>query len=373
MFSKKHILPILLLYILTSIAFLGFFGKFFYEREKQFIINQVAFDLRDLRRELQFKLHETNSLEEGDFSNTKAVALNLRTKEYLKKDFDIAKNLPTQFFDGKNFFLKFQIHSRMMRSQYFIILKSTDLTHEFNSLKLKILLTSSTVLLIILLIAYFIVKLSLRPLYEKIEFLDNFIRDTTHEINTPLSIILMSIELFKTNPEKYLLNIKTASMTISNLYEDLVSLKMGNQEEQNKIEIINLANIINERIKYFDVPLEQKNITLEKNINDVIIKTSKFKITKIIDNLFSNAIKYCNENGVIKIYLKDGLFSISNTGEGISKENLPHIFELYTRFDKRNGGFGIGLNLVKKFIDELGFKITCKSDENKTEFTINFK
>jgi sensor histidine kinase len=51
---------------------------------------------------------------------------------------------------------------------------------------------------------------------------------------------------------------------------------------------------------------------------------------------------------------------------------LPRIFELYTRFDERNGGFGIGLHIVKIFCKELGFKISCKSGGGLTEFRVEF-
>lgn len=68
----------------------------------------------------------------------------------------------------------------------------------------------------------------------------------------------------------------------------------------------------------------------------------------MIDNLISNAIKYNKKGGVISIILKANFLSIADTGCGISKSNLNHIFERYTRFNKDQGGFGIGLSLVKK-------------------------
>ena len=373
MFKKRHILPIFLLYFLTSSAFLVFFGSLFYERERSFIIDESVFELRDIRREIQMKIHESGELTSDDLKDFNAVAINLRTKEVLKKDFEVPKDMPSRYFDGKNTLAQFKIHARMMKNEYIVFLKSKDLTPKLNAIKLKISLISICVLVVILLIAYFIVRLSLRPLYEKIEFLDGFIRDTTHEINTPLSVILMSIELFKSNPDKYLGNIKTAALTISNLYEDLVALKMNKNGAQEIKESVNLSQMLDERIEYFSASLERKNINLSTDIDEVELETSKFKIRKIIDNLLSNAVKYCDENGFVSINLKREFLSVTNSGDGIAKENLPRIFELYTRFDKRNGGFGVGLNLVKKFVGELGFSVSCKSGEGITEFRVYFK
>ena len=70
--------------------------------------------------------------------------------------------------------------------------------------------------------------------------------------------------------------------------------------------------------------------------------------------------------------MRERSLCIKNSGAGIARQNLPHIFELYTRFDERNGGFGIGLFIVKKYCDELGLKISCDSNEDWTEFEVKF-
>ena len=150
------------------------------------------------------------------------------------------------------------------------------------------------ILLAILIIAYFIIRLSLRPLYRRIDFLNGFIRDTTHEINTPLSVILMSIEMFETDPKKYLNNIKTASKTISTLYEDLTLVKLSGKED-GAATSFSLSELVRERIGYFGLNLEQKNINLSTQIAEVQLRSSYKKTRKIIDNLLSNAIKYCDE------------------------------------------------------------------------------
>ena len=227
------------------------------------------------------------------------------------------------------------------------------------------------ILLAILVIAYFIIRLSLRPLYRRIDFLNGFIRDTTHEINTPLSVILMSIEMFETDPKKYLNNIKTASKTISTLYEDLTLVKLSGKED-GAATSFSLSELVRERIGYFGLNLEQKNISLSTQIAEVQLRSSYKKTRKIIDNLLSNAIKYCDENGSVSVNLTPAALAISNSGAGIAKENLPRIFDLYTRFDERNGGFGIGLHIVKTFCEELGFKISCKSGGGLTEFRVGF-
>ena len=369
--SERQILPIFLLYFITSAAFLVFFAQMFFEREKYFIFDRDAFVVRDLEQGLQNRLRIAGKINDGDFDDIEAFAINLKTGEEIEDDFEPRDGMPRRYKDGLDSVVQFYLKNGQGEEEYYVAVKVADPEFAILMLKLKIIFFSFIILLAILIIAYFIIRLSLRPLYRRIDFLNGFIRDTTHEINTPLSVILMSIEMFETDPQKYLNNIKTASKTISTLYEDLTLVKFGG-EEDNAVTTFSLSELVRDRLSYFDLNLEQKNINLNAQIVEVQLRSSYKKVRKIIDNLLSNAIKYCDENGDIGVNLTPLALTISNGGAGIAKENLSRIFDLYARFDERNGGFGIGLHIVKTFCDELGFKISCKSKEGLTEFRVEF-
>ena len=369
--SERQILPIFLLYFITSAAFLVFFAQMFFEREKYFIFDRDAFVVRDLEQGLQNRLRIAGKINDGDFDDIEAFAINLKTGEEIEDDFEPREGMPRRYKDGLDSVVQFYLKNGQGEEEYYVAVKVADPEFAILMLKLKIIFFSFIILLAILIIAYFIIRLSLRPLYRRIDFLNGFIRDTTHEINTPLSVILMSIEMFETDPQKYLNNIKTASKTISTLYEDLTLVKFGG-EDDNAVTTFSLSELVRDRLSYFGLNLEQKNINLNAQIAEVQLRSSYKKVRKIIDNLLSNAIKYCNENGDVGVNLTPLALTISNGGAGIAKENLSRIFDLYARFDERNGGFGIGLHIVKTFCDELGFKISCKSKEGLTEFRVEF-
>lgn len=369
--SERQILPIFLLYFITSAAFLVFFAQMFFEREKYFIFDRDAFVVRDLEQGLQNRLRIAGKINDGDFDDIEAFAINLKTGEEIEDDFEPRDGMPRRYKDGLDSVVQFYLKNGQGEEEYYVAVKVADPEFAILMLKLKIIFFSFIILLAILIIAYFIIRLSLRPLYRRIDFLNGFIRDTTHEINTPLSVILMSIEMFETDPQKYLNNIKTASKTISTLYEDLTLVKFGG-EDDNAVTTFSLSELVRDRLSYFGLNLEQKNINLNAQIAEVQLRSSYKKVRKIIDNLLSNAIKYCDENGDVGVNLTPLALTISNGGAGIAKENLSRIFELYARFDERNGGFGIGLHIVKTFCDELGFKISCKSKEGLTEFRVEF-
>ena len=369
--SERQILPIFLLYFITSAAFLVFFAQMFFEREKYFIFDRDAFVVRDLEQGLQNRLRIAGKINDGDFDDIEAFAINLKTGEEIEDDFEPRDGMPRRYKDGLDSVVQFYLKNGQGEEEYYVAVKVADPEFAILMLKLKIIFFSFIILLAILIIAYFIIRLSLRPLYRRIDFLNGFIRDTTHEINTPLSVILMSIEMFETDPQKYLNNIKTASKTISTLYEDLTLVKFGG-EDDNAVTTFSLSELVRDRLSYFGLNLEQKNINLNVQIAEVQLRSSYKKVRKIIDNLLSNAIKYCDENGDVGVNLTPLALTISNGGAGIAKENLSRIFDLYARFDERNGGFGIGLHIVKTFCDELGFKISCKSEEGLTEFRVEF-
>ena len=251
----------------------------------------------------------------------------------------------------------------------YIIIEIPDDHLWFEEIKYKMIISFLAAFLFMILIGYFISKLFLRPMRDALHLLDRFIKDTTHELNTPITAIITNIEMI----DKSLLDEKLArkinrieigAKTISNIYEDLTFVTLNNQIISNN-EDLNLSNILKQRVDFFKSLAIMKKITFKLNIkDDVFLFCDNKKISKLIDNLLSNAIKYNKISGTIKIVLSENSFIIEDSGKGISAENLATLFERYTRFDKSVGGFGIGLNIVSLIAKEYNLKISVESEIN---------
>ncbi len=220
-----------------------------------------------------------------------------------------------------------------------------------------------------MLFGLYLAKLFLKPMRDSIVLLDRFIKDTTHELNTPLSAILANIEMMDTdvmtNKNKTKLNrINIAAKTVSTLYRDLTFLTLE-QEKSNENEHIDVKALIEDRAEYFTILAQSKKLSYEFDLNAAMIFMDKRKFTRVIDNLISNAIKYNKRNGVIGFTLKQGELIIWDTGIGLKESKVPFIFDRYTRFNKSEGGFGVGLSIVKKIINEYNMSITVLSKESE--------
>ena len=207
--------------------------------------------------------------------------------------------------------------------------------------------------------------------------LDNFIKDSMHEINTPLSIINLNADLFvsKHGSNKYLQRMKSASKTLATIYNDMDYLvKQGRVEH--KWQDIDLGKFIRNRVDYFQEIANLKGITLEINIaEDIYYYFSKTKLQRIVDNTISNAIKYSHTQTSIEVQLfkekEDIIFLVKDYGVGIV--NVDKIFSRYYRENEAKGGFGIGLNIVKQIIDEEDIRLKVASVIGKgTTFRYTF-
>ena len=219
--------------------------------------------------------------------------------------------------------------------------------------------------ILFMLFGLYLAKLFLKPMRDSIILLDRFIKDTTHELNTPLSAILANIEMMDTNVmveknRKKLTRINIAAKTVSTLYKDLTYLTLE-QEKKNQDEKLNIKHIILDRVEYFDILAKSKNINFKLDLDQSIILMDKRKFMRVVDNLISNAIKYNIRGGNIKIVLLNNILSFQDTGIGISEEKIPFMFDRYMRFNKSEGGFGIGLSIVKKILDEYRININVQS------------
>ena len=234
----------------------------------------------------------------------------------------------------------------------------------------NVVLLSLFIILIIMLTSLFLVKLILKPIRDNLKLLDKFIKDATHELNTPISTIITNVELLeKEEIDKKCINkikrISTASRTISNIYEDLVFVTL-NHTIVTKNEVVNIHEVIKQRVEYFNTLFESKNLSISINKeNNCNLFIDRNKIIRLIDNLISNAIKYTNRSTHIQIDIEKNSFQITDKGKGMSKKEISMIFNRYTRFDETQGGFGLGYNIIYSIAKEYNLKIKIDSKINE--------
>jgi len=199
--------------------------------------------------------------------------------------------------------------------------------------------------------------------------LDAFIKDSMHEINTPLSIININADLFinKYGSNRYISRIKSASKTLATIYNDMDYLVKQGRVEYRSIPI-DMGMFITDRVNYFQEVANLKNIELRVDIEmESYYKFSKTKLQRIVDNTISNAIKYSGDNSCVDITLsqKDSGLIFCVVDQGVGIKNVDMIFSRYYREDDNKGGFGIGLNIVKQIIDEEGIVLKVESEIGK--------
>lgn len=222
----------------------------------------------------------------------------------------------------------------------------------------------------------------------KNEILKNdFISNVSHEIKTPIAVIqnyakaLQNDNISKEKKNEYLVGLIIQTTKLSNLISNILKLnKLENQEIVPAIETFDLAELVRETTLTYENIIEKKNLELECNIDDLIITSSQGLLEIVLNNLISNAIKFTDANGKIKISLTKNsnyaVIKISDTGCGISPETGKHIFDKFYQGDtsRASEGNGLGLALVKKVIDILGGEILVESTLGKgSTFTVKLK
>ena len=286
----------------------------------------------------------------------------------LDENIDFSKKI----IDTKNSFILVDDSVLGHLDIYYIALKENMYFKKIEELKLNIIGIFFIIYLIIALIGFYLAKLFLRPIREERVKLNNFIKDTTHELNTPISAILMSTEN-KNLSEKQIERVRISAKRVSEIYSDLTYLFLENKETIKNIQEFNLRDLISEQMEYLDLIATKKRVKINKNIEDFDYKIDKDDFIRIFNNLVSNAIKYNKMGGIIDISLQNNILKISDSGIGIEKDKINDIYKRYYRATNEQGGFGIGLNIVSYICSFYKIKILVDSQINKgTIFTLIF-
>ncbi len=199
---------------------------------------------------------------------------------------------------------------------------------------------------------------ALKPIKNALTLNEEFIRDILHDINTPLSSLLVNFKLLQ---KEFGENHKISRMysnisTILSIQKNLHDFLNNSQLQKEQFE---LQPLLQERIAHFQVLYP--HIKFSINDENHKLETSKDAFIRIVDNLFSNACKYSHHNGIVTINVQKTKLIIQDNGRGI--QNPKRVFE---RFYKENDrGVGIGMHIVKKLCDTLLIRIDLDSEVTK--------
>jgi len=238
-----------------------------------------------------------------------------------------------------------------------------------SSLRNRLILFSIFVVIFVSAMAFVLGKIFLRPMKEAINSLNEFIRDATHEMNTPISVILMNIEMLEIkgiNNEE-LKRIKLSANRLCKIFKDLSFVRFNHKQKRN-IQKTELSRLVKDRLELFKTHMEKKDIKLDLSLKETYVNADKEDIVRIIDNLISNAIKYSPPSCVVEIKLNE-TFSVKNVGK---IKDTAKVTEKFVRENGSEGGFGIGLYVVKKICDFYSFELNVKSIENQVLVSVRF-
>ncbi len=220
------------------------------------------------------------------------------------------------------------------------------------------------------------------------ELKSRFISMASHEFRTPLSTILSSLNLMVKYKElnehvkfaSHGVKIKTSIINLTEILEYFLSVeKLDSGHFKIEPTTFDLVDFINTNIDEVVNDLKDKQrIVLQLSLKKIMINHDKKIIRTIWQNLITNAIKYSPENGEIIVHLQANddrfILSVIDNGIGIPENEQKHLFERFYRANNAANiqGTGIGLNIIKKYIELLGGNITFTSKINEgTTFTIN--
>ena len=211
-----------------------------------------------------------------------------------------------------------------------------------------------------------------------IESQKSFIKNSVHEINTPLSIIQTNIDLLKMKVpnNKYITHIESGAKIIQYIYDDLSYLIKKDRVIYEK-EYLDYSSILKHRLEFFDEIATSNSLYFISNIeNDIYIKFNNTELQRIIDNNLSNAIKYSYAKSPIFVrldYIDDDEVEFSVTTNSKKIEYQNKIFDDFYRENNARGGFGLGLKIVKEICDKNFVIISLESNDKETKFTYRFK
>lgn len=247
---------------------------------------------------------------------------------------------------------------------------------------------------LVALVAFFIMSLflsrwALRPVEEAWDRQQRFIADASHELKTPLTVILANNSILASRPEatvasqsKWIESTETEGRLLQGLVNDMLYLaKSDNTEHMIDVSDVDFSDCVEESVLQFESVAFEHGVMIDSDIEEsVLVNGDAARLERLVGTLLDNACKYVDEGGHVSVTLRRKetvcCLSVNNTGVAIAADDLPHLFDRFYRTDKARtrtdrSGFGLGLSIAQAIASDHGGAIEAASnEEDGTTFAV---
>ena len=266
-----------------------------------------------------------------------------------------------------------------------------DVSHErtgMRSMFLISLLTFALSLAAFFLISLFLARQTLRPVEEAWAQQRRFVADASHELKTPLTVILANLGVLLAHPDEpiranrqWVDNSREEAVRMKGLVEDMLFLARSDADQTPMVtERVNLSDLLWSSLLSFEPVAFEQGVELHSTVEpETFVQGAASQLQQLFAVLLDNAVKYAGEHGKVWVNLrkKDGktVLTVRNTGDPIPADSLAPVFDRFYRVDeartRERGGYGLGLAIAQRIAEGHGGRITAESSrENGTVFTV---
>ena len=238
--------------------------------------------------------------------------------------------------------------------------------------------------LALLLLVWLLSGWAVRPMAQAWEMQRQFVADASHDLKTPLTVILSNSELLRQQNEDAevpeLDRIQAAGRRMKDLVQKMLTLaRMEDDPNRGAWEVMDLSEMVMESALAFEAAAFERGLTIDENVeSDLAVKGNRAQVQSVLECLLDNACKYAASGSTVTVTLekagKKAKLTVHNTGSYIPPEDLSHVFERFYRADKsRTEGesSGLGLAIVQSVVEAMGGTVTAESSEaGGTAFTV---
>jgi len=325
-------------------------GFFYFLEQKKSLIEKEHFSIIEFTRQLKMKMNPQN--EHITYKNVAVAIENYHMDNFTIKEDRFEKYMPFSWEGGFFLVTKDKLHYETQLAQ----------------VRGKIILVQMLLLGFFAFLSYFLAKKALLPLRNAIAKLDNFSKDIIHDLNTPITSILLNIKLLESNAayqnNRALERIKRSASDISELHVNLTHLL---NEDRLIITQESIFTIVEEVVGIYKKIYPELHFYVEHSYFEAAINKEALK--QVLANLISNACKYNKKEGFVKIYKKENALCIEDSGVGI--ESVERIFE--RSYSEHKSGHGLGLDIALRLANAMSIKIEVSSKVGEGScFTLHF-